>query len=103
MKRKKQVTPRKKMKARTSKSKPKDQPFSRLALVILIALVSVGFWLYYHQSVKDQETPEAKLDSIILDNPDAEVLEMEEESQSTNSNTHSNLDESVPEVFRMEE
>ena len=99
MKRKKQVTPRKEMRARTSKSRPKDRPFSRLALFILIGLVGGGFWLYYNQSVKDQEPPEAQIDSLIIDNPDAEVLEMEEKGQLTNSSS----DENVPEVFRMEE
>ena len=78
MKRKKPVTYRKKTRVRSSNSTT-DRSFSRLALLILLGLVGAGIWLYYHQSVKEQEPPEAQLNSLILENPDAEVLEMEEE------------------------
>lgn len=100
MKHKKIVTYRKKPRTRSSSKQSKDRSFSRLAFIILIGLVGVGFWLYYHQSVKDKESPETKLNSLILENPEAEVLEMEEEKGQTNQ---SSTDESVPEVFRMEE
>ena len=101
MKRKKTVTFRKKTRTRSSQSQTKDRSFSRLALIILIGLIGAGFWLYYHQSVKDQETTEAKLNSLILENPEAEVLEMEEEGKDPTNKPPT--DESVPEVFRMEE
>ena len=103
MKRKRPIVTRKKMRARAAKkrsSRPKDRPFSRLALLILIGLAVGGGWFYYHKSVKEKAPPEEKLQNLIMENPDAEVLEMEDEGGKTNKPSN---DESVPEVFRMEE
>lgn len=94
--------PRKKLKAKTRKKTVKDRSFSRLALFLLLGLVVGVGALYYRQSTQEQEPPETKLDHLILDNPEAEVLEMEDVGQPEESSTATN-DESVPEVFQMEE
>ncbi|MEZ5406007.1 MAG: hypothetical protein R3F23_07510 [Verrucomicrobiia bacterium] len=92
------IKSRRKLKAKGKSGK--DRSFSYLALLLLLGVVGGVGALYYRQSTQEQEPPEAKLDHLILDNPDAEVLELEPSEKKT---TPTNEDESVPEVFRMGE
>ncbi|MBX7157989.1 MAG: hypothetical protein K1X66_06355 [Verrucomicrobiae bacterium] len=92
--------PRKKLKAKTRRKSVKDRSFSYFALLLLLVVVGGVGALYYRQSTQEQEPAETKLDHLILDNPDAEVLELESSEKKT---VPTNEDESVPEVFRMGE